>query len=310
MGFSHTTVLLTECIELLSINPDGIYIDGTAGGGGHSLEIAKKLSPQGKLISLDVDPQAIKAATDRLSNFSNAQIIRSNFSEVDKVLKELEIPEVDGMMLDLGVSSHQLDTPSRGFSYHNDAPLDMRMSDNGVTAYDVVNDYTRQQLSDILRKYGEEKFAWQIAGGIERKRQNSPIKTTLELVDVIASSVPAAARRDGHPARRTFQAIRIEVNRELESLEVGVRKGFESLAVGGRLVIITFHSLEDKIVKNIYREYLKGCTCPDDFPICICGKTPRGKLVNRKPILPSEQEIESNRRSRSARIRSIEKIAN
>lgn len=303
MEFKHISVLLNECIEALNIKPDGIYIDGTAGGAGHSKEIAKKLK-NGMLIALDRDPDAVKTATERLSGLP-ARVINSNFSRMDEVINELGISGVDGILLDLGVSSYQLDTAERGFSYHKDAPLDMRMSKSGISAADIVNTFSEKELCDIFRRFGEEKFASRIANRIVRERESKEIKSTLELAELIASAVPAAARRDGHPARKVFQALRIAVNGELEALADTLDRAFEILNKDGVLAIITFHSLEDRMVKQKFKEYCTGCTCPPDFPVCVCGKTPKGRLYTRKPIEPSEKELEENPRSRSAKLRVI-----
>ena len=306
MEFLHKSVLLEETIASLNIKPDGIYLDGTAGGAGHSKEIAKRLT-SGRLIAVDQDPDAVKIATERLVGLP-AIVVQSNFTEITQILNSLNIDKVDGILLDLGVSSWQLDNAERGFSFHNDAPLDMRMSQTGVTAADLVNSLTVQELTDIFRNYGEEKFSYRIAREIERERALAPIETTLQLAEIIKNAVPAAARRDGHPARKCFQALRIEVNHELESLQKGLNTAFSSLNVGGVLSVITFHSLEDRIVKRLFAEYCKGCTCPPDFPICVCGKTPKGKLVLRKPVSASETELNENPRSRSAKLRAIERI--
>jgi 16S rRNA (cytosine1402-N4)-methyltransferase len=306
MEFTHIPVLLNETIESLNINPNGIYVDGTAGGAGHSTEIAKKLK-NGRLISIDRDPDAILVATERLKDY-NATVVQGNFCDIKEILEQLKIASIDGMMMDLGVSSHQLDEGDRGFSYHKDAPLDMRMSQSGTTAADLVNELSVKELCNIFDKFGEEKFAYKIALGIDRARKEKRIETTLELADIIRDSVPAAARRDGHPARKCFQALRIAVNGELDYLESSIRDAFSVLKVGGILSIITFHSLEDRIVKKTFAELCKGCECPPDIPICVCGKTPDGELVTRKPVAPSEQELELNPRSRSAKLRSIRKI--
>ena len=303
MEFNHISVLLNETIESLNIKPDGIYADGTAGGAGHSKEIAKKLK-NGMLYAFDRDPDAIKVATERLNGL-NAQVINSNFSEMKEKLNKLGVFGVDGILLDLGVSSHQLDTAERGFSYHKDAPLDMRMSQSGISAYDVVNTYSAEQLAKIFFTFGEEKFSRKIADRIVNERENKPIATTLELAEIIANTVPAKARRDGHPARKCFQALRIAVNGELDALEEALDKCFELLNKDGALAIITFHSLEDRMVKQKFKEYCTGCTCPPDFPVCVCGKTPRGHLLTRKPIEPSSEELENNPRSRSAKLRVI-----
>jgi 16S rRNA (cytosine1402-N4)-methyltransferase len=306
MEFTHIPVLLNETIESLNINPNGIYVDGTAGGAGHSTEIAKKLK-NGRLISIDRDPDAILVATERLKDY-NATVVQGNFCDIKEILEQLKIDSIDGMMMDLGVSSHQLDEGDRGFSYHKDAPLDMRMSQSGTTAANLVNELSVKELCNIFDKFGEEKFAYKIALGIDRARKEKRIETTLELADIIRDSVPAAARRDGHPARKCFQALRIAVNGELDYLESSIRDAFSVLKKGGILSIITFHSLEDRIVKKTFAELCKGCECPPDIPICVCGKTPDGELVTRKPVAPSEQELELNPRSRSAKLRSIRKI--
>lgn len=306
MEFSHISVLLNESVEALNIKPDGIYLDGTAGGGGHSFHIASRLKG-GKLIALDRDPDAIIAAGQRLSGLP-AQVVRSNFKDFDKVLDEMGIQGIDGMLLDLGVSSHQLDEAQRGFSYHHDAPLDMRMAQQGTTAADLVNTLSANEIADILFRYGEEKFSFKIANAIVAERQKSPITTTGRLAEIISSAVPAAARRDGHPARKSFQAIRIAVNGELDALQEVLKKAFYRLNKGGVLAVITFHSLEDRMVKLAFAEFTKGCTCPPDFPVCVCNKTPDGKLVSKKPILPSDEEIKNNARSRSAKLRAIERL--
>lgn len=306
MEFTHKSVLLDESIASLNIKPDGIYVDGTAGGAGHSSEIAKRLK-NGLLIALDQDPDAIKVATERLKGLP-AVVVKSNFRDIDLVLKELKIEKVDGIFLDLGVSSHQLDTAERGFSYHKDAPLDMRMSQSGISAADIVNNCSVSELCSIFNDFGEEKFAYKIAKKIESVRQETKIETTLQLADIIASAVPAAARRDGHPARKCFQAIRIAVNGELDSLKSVLDKSFELLKKDGVLSIITFHSLEDRMVKQKFKELCTGCTCPPDFPVCVCGKTPKGKLYNKKPITASAKELEDNARSRSANLRAIIKL--
>ncbi|MBQ7106820.1 MAG: 16S rRNA (cytosine(1402)-N(4))-methyltransferase RsmH [Clostridia bacterium] len=306
MEFNHKSVLFDEVIESLSIKPDGIYVDGTAGGAGHSKGIAQKLK-NGFLYALDRDPDAVKTATERLSGLP-AKVIKTNFKDMDVVLKEEGIDKVDGILLDLGVSSFQLDTAERGFSYHKEAPLDMRMSKDGITAADMVNTYSVSELTEIFTKYGEEKFSYKIAQRIVKERENTPIETTTQLAEIIASAVPAFARRDGHPARKCFQALRIAVNGELESLEEAISKAFNLLNGGGVLSIITFHSLEDRMVKLKFKEFCTGCTCPSDFPVCVCGKTPRGELVNRKPIMASREELEDNPRSRSAILRAIKKL--
>lgn len=306
MEFSHISVLLWECIEGLDIRPDGIYVDCTTGGGGHSLEIIKRLSG-GKLVCFDQDKEAIEAATKRMAGY-NPIFVNRNFCQLDNALDQLGIDKVNGVLMDLGVSSYQLDNGERGFSFHEDAPLDMRMSREGMSAYDVVNEYTREQLERILFDYGEEKFAKGIVNGIIKAREQAPVKTTGQLAEIIRNNVPIKVRKEKNPCRKTFQAIRIEVNHELEVLETGVKAAFERLDRGGRLAVITFHSLEDRIVKNLFREYTTGCTCPPEFPVCVCGKKPRGELVNKKPITASEGELAVNNRSRSAKLRIIEKL--
>ena len=308
MEFSHKSVLLKESVNLLNVKPDGIYVDGTAGGGGHSEEILKRLK-KGKLISIDQDPDAILVLKERLSKYQNSIIINSNFSKIRTVVQNLSVSGVDGVLLDIGVSSYQLDTPERGFSYHNDAPLDMRMSKNGVSAFDVVNDFTEDKIGQIIKNYGEEKYFKSIARAIVKYRENKKIYSTLELAEIIKSSVPAKVRREnGHPARKTFQAIRIFVNSELEVLEKGLDEAFSVLNKGARVAVITFHSLEDKIVKRKMQSWCRGCTCPPDFPICVCANKPKAKLVTRKAVEPSEEEIKENKRSRSAKLRVCEKI--
>lgn len=311
MEFQHISVLLNETIEGLNIKPDGIYVDGTAGGAGHSTQVAMRLDAQkgGRLIAIDKDPDAIQTATERLSPYLAAQVVRGDFKDIPQILDSLGIDKVDGIMLDLGVSSRQLDTAERGFSYHYDSKLDMRMSQHGLSAYDVVNTYSKEDLIRILRDYGEEKFAPRIAAAIVQARQEHPIQTTFELVDLIKQALPAAAKRGkGHPAKQTFQAIRIEVNHELDYLKECIDGSFERLNSGGRFCIITFHSLEDRIVKQMFASYTVGCTCPPEFPVCVCGKKPRAKLVFRKPIEPSQQEVEQNNRSRSAKLRVLERL--
>lgn len=306
MEFSHVSVLLRESIEGLAVRPDGIYVDGTAGGAGHSRKIAEKLTEGGQLIALDRDPDAVEIASERLAGY-NARVIRSNYSDMRHVLDSLGIDKVDGVLLDLGVSSHQLDTPERGFSYNYDAPLDMRMSQEGISAYDIVNNYTQEQLAKIIFEYGEEKFSRKIAAEIVSRRQAKPVSTTLELAEIIKSSVPAKVRREKNPCKKTFQAIRIAVNGEFEHLSKGLDAAFYSLKPGGRLAVITFHSLEDRIVKQRFAGWCKGCICPPDFPQCVCGRTPEGKLVNRKPIEAGGDELGQNNRSRSAKLRIIER---
>ena len=306
MEFKHLSVLLDETIDLLNINPDGIYVDGTAGGAGHSKVIASRLK-NGKLYALDQDPDAVKVATERLKDFP-AEVIKTNFKNMKEVLSQRGITSVDGILLDLGVSSWQLDNRSRGFSYHDDAPLDMRMSQEGVSAADLVNNLDIQALTDIFRNYGEEKFAYKIAKKIVETREKTPISTTLQLAEIISSSVPAAAKRTGHPARKCFQALRIAVNEELDILKGSLEDAFDLLNPNGVLAVITFHSLEDRIVKKTFGEICQGCICPPDIPICVCGRTPKGELVNRKPITASQEELDNNQRSRSAKLRGIKKL--
>ena len=311
MEFKHTSVLFNECINGLAIKPDGIYVDGTLGGGGHASGICQNLSKNGTLIGIDRDRDALEAAEKRLAEHEcKKYFVQSNYSDIKEVLEELEIEKIDGALLDLGVSSFQLDNPERGFSYMHDAPLDMRMSqDDDFTAYDVVNDYDAKELTEVIRKYGEERWASRIADFVVKARKTKPIETTSELVDVIKAAIPAAARRTGpHPAKRTFQAIRIEVNDELGQLERAVDEFCDVLAPGGRLCIISFHSLEDRIVKEIINKRINPCTCPKEFPVCVCGKVGDIKKSSNKPILPSEEELENNPRARSAKLRIAEKI--
>ena len=309
MEFSHKSVLLQECIDALAIRPDGIYVDGTAGGAGHSREIARRLTGGGRLIAIDKDPDAVAAAKERLAPYPAARVVQGDFADIDGILGGLGIAAVDGILLDLGVSSHQLDEGSRGFSYNVDAPLDMRMSQSGFSARDLVNSYSVEALTRVLREFGEEKFAFQIAKNIAAHREKAPIETTFQLVDIIKESIPAAARRSGgHPAKRTFQAIRIAVNGELDHLSQCLDKAFDCLAPGGRFVIITFHSLEDRMVKQKFADMARGCICPPDFPVCVCGHKPTAKLITKKPILPSEEELAENNRSHSAKLRVCEKL--
>lgn len=310
MSFSHVSVLLEETVGGLNVRPGGIYVDGTLGGGGHSYEIAKRLAGKGRLIGIDQDAAAIQAAGERLAEYGNlVTIVRSNYCEIKRVLQELQIDGVDGIMLDLGVSSYQLDTAERGFSYMEDAPLDMRMDQrNPRTARDIVNDYSEMELYRIIRDYGEDKFAKNIAKHIVRAREQAPIETTAQLTEIIKAAIPMKVRMTGgHPAKRTFQAIRIELNRELEVLQDTLEEMIGLLNDGGRMSIITFHSLEDRIVKSIFRKLENPCTCPPEFPVCRCGKVSQGKVITRKPILPSEEEMEVNSRSKSAKLRVFEK---
>lgn len=305
-NFYHLPVLLEEVLAGLDIKPAGVYIDGTCGGAGHSREIAKKLSG-GTLLGIDRDPDAVLAASERLAPYG-FRAARGNYSDIRNIARENGIEAADGILLDLGVSSHQLDTEERGFSYHGNAPLDMRMSREGQTAADLVNTLAESELARILFQYGEEKFSRRIAGEIVRRRAEKLIETTGELAEIVGASVPAKFKRDKNPCRKTFQALRIAVNCEFEHLDRGLDEAFELLNPGGRLCVITFHSVEDRIVKQRFASFCKGCVCPPDFPQCVCGKTPRGKLVNRKPAEASPEELEKNPRSRSAKLRVIEKI--
>ena len=311
MEFSHYSVMLKECIDALDIKPNGIYVDCTAGGGGHSEAMLEKLD-NGKLISLDQDDEAIETCKSRLSKFGERSIIvKSNFSELERVLNELEIVHIDGVLMDLGVSSHQLDTPSRGFSYNSDAELDMRMNPRSpFSAYDVVNTYSEQELKRIIFEYGEERFAPIIARKIVQKREEKPIQTTLELASIIKSAIPVASakKESQHPAKRTFQAIRIEVNHELDVITPAIEGAVSKLNKGGRVAIMTFHSLEDRIVKTKFNDYAKGCTCPSNFPVCVCGNKAKLKVITKKPIIADNKELEENARSRSAKLRVAEKL--
>lgn len=311
MEFKHVSVLLEECLEGLNIKENGVYVDCTLGGAGHSSEILKRISKdRGILVGIDQDSDALKAARERLKDYKNVKYVHNNFYNIDDILENLNIDKVDGILMDLGVSSYQLDEGARGFSYMKDAKLDMRMNrDNDFSAYDVVNNYSLEDLHRIIKDYGEERFAKRIASFIVERRQEKPILTTLELADIIKSAIPAKMRREGpHPAKRTFQAIRIEVNSELKILNKTIEDGVNRLNKGGRMAIITFHSLEDRIVKLKFRELADPCICPKEFPVCICGKKPLVKLVKRKPIEPSKEEVETNPRSRSAKLRIIERI--
>lgn len=311
MNFEHVSVLLNECIEGLNIRENGIYLDGTLGGAGHSSEIIKKLSKEGLLIGVDQDTNALEASSKRLSEYSNVKYIHNNFMNIKNILDELKVKGVDGILLDLGVSSHQLDVPERGFSYMNNAPLDMRMNmESEFTARELINSYSKEEIERVIKNYGEDKWASRIAEFIVNERRKKQIETTFELVEIIKAAIPAAARREGpHPAKRTFQAIRIEVNKEIEILEKAVSDCIEVLNPKGRLCIITFHSLEDRIVKNVYKEKSNPCTCPPDFPICVCNRKPEVRIISRKPIIPSNEEIDTNPRSRSAKLRIAEKIS-
>lgn len=309
--FSHRPVMLEPCMEGLKIKTDGIYVDGTAGGAGHSSAIASRLGESGRLIALDQDETAVAVATERLRVFGErARVVRSNFCELDSVCRSLGIEQIDGLLLDLGVSSYQLDTAERGFSYQADAPLDMRMDvRNPLTARTVVNEYTEDELRRILFEYGEERFSSRIASNIIRHREKAPIETTGELVEIIKQSIPAAQRDGGHhPAKRSFQALRIEVNSELDVIAPAIQSAVRLLAPGGRIAIITFHSLEDRIVKQAFANLAQGCTCPKNFPICVCGNRPKVKVITKKPILPDSEELEINPRARSAKLRVAEKL--
>jgi 16S rRNA (cytosine1402-N4)-methyltransferase len=308
--FHHVSVLLEECLEGLDIKPDGVYIDGTLGGAGHSSHILKRLGKGGLLVGIDQDGDALSVATERLAAVhteGSFKTVRANFSEMDRVCEELGICGVDGILLDIGVSSYQFDTEDRGFSYRFDAKLDMRMDRRGdFTAYDIVNKYSEKEIADVIFRYGEEKWAKRIASFIVEERKKAPVETTFQLVEIIKKAIPAAARRDGHPAKRTFQALRIEVNRELDVLAEAIEKAIKLLNPGGRLCIITFHSLEEKLVKQLFKEAERPCTCPPDFPVCVCGKKSLGKAVS-KAILPTEEECNVNPRSKSAKLRIFER---
>ena len=307
MKFKHLPVLLNETIEGLNIKPNGIYIDGTAGGGGHSSEILKKLE-SGKLYSIDRDPDAIQRVTERFKDEPCSVIVKGRFGDMKQLLEERGVEKVDGVLLDIGVSSHQLDTAHRGFSFHEDAPLDMRMSQEGETAAQLVNTLPYGEIARIISTYGEDKFASSIARAIVKYREEKEIVTTLELAEIIKGAVPQRVRREGHPARQTFQALRIAVNDEFGELERGLESAFEMLKPGGRLAVITFHSIEDRITKQAMQKWCTGCTCPPDFPVCVCGNKPKAKLINRKPIVADEKELSENPRSRSAKLRVCEKL--
>lgn len=311
LDFQHVTVLLNETVEHLNIKSEGIYVDGTLGGAGHASKICEKLGKNGLFIGIDQDPTALAVSKERLAAYPVRQMfVHNNFSAIKEILETIDVPLIDGMIMDLGVSSHQLDEASRGFSYMQDAPLDMRMNPNrNFTAEDVVNGYEEEMLTKMIRDYGEEKWAKRIASFIVEARKIKPIKTTGELVEIIKKAVPAAARREGpHPAKRTFQAIRIEVNQELEILERTIRDITEALNKGGRICVITFHSLEDRIIKNIFKDLSTACKCPIEYPVCMCGGKAALKVITKKPILPSEEEVERNPRSRSAKLRVAEKV--
>ena len=308
MEFHHKPVLFEETIDSLAIRPEGLYIDGTMGGGGHSEAILQRLTT-GRLLSIDQDPDAIQAAGQRLSRYPQSIRVQGNFSSMKEIAHAQGWEQVDGVLLDIGVSSYQLDTPERGFSYHHDATLDMRMSQQGVSARDLVNGLSEQELADVIFRYGEDRNARRIARGIVEAREQQPLETTGQLAEVIKASVPAKVRRsEGHPARKTFQALRIAVNGELDRLQEGLEAAFSLLKPQGRLAVITFHSLEDRIVKRQMAQWCQGCTCPKDFPVCVCGRTPQGQLVYKKGLAPSQQEVAENPRARSARLRVIEKL--
>lgn len=307
MEFNHISVLLEESIIALNIKPDGIYVDCTAGGGGHSAAVLEHLDENGRMILIDRDPDAIETVTNRFKDDKRVTIVHSNYSEIKKVLADLNVQGVDGIIADLGVSSHQLDTPERGFSFHYDAPLDMRMSQQGTTAEEIVNSYSQKDLFNVINKYGEEKFASSVASAIVKAREKKRIETTLELSEIVSNAIPAKFRRNGHPARKTFQAIRIEVNAELIVLENTLPDMFECLNKEGVLAIITFHSLEDRIVKDYFRTLKEGCVCPKDFPVCVCGKSPKA-VVKSAGIKASGKEVGKNNRSRSAKLRTAVKL--
>ncbi|MCI9104131.1 MAG: 16S rRNA (cytosine(1402)-N(4))-methyltransferase RsmH [Lachnospiraceae bacterium] len=311
MEFQHKSVLLRETIDSLKVKPGGIYVDGTLGGGGHAFELCSRLGKDGRLIGIDQDEAAISAASERLSEYKGqVTIVRSNYSRMPQVLDELGIGKVDGIYLDLGVSSYQLDTPERGFTYREDVPLDMRMDQRKpMTAADIVNAYSEEKLYRVIRDYGEDKFAKNIAKHIVRKRQEKPIETTGELVEAIKAAIPARVRATGgHPAKQTFQAIRIELNGELEVLESSIDRMIERLNPKGRLAVITFHSLEDRIVKHKFRENEQPCICPPDFPVCVCGRVSKGRVITRKPIIPTEEEEKENNRAKSSKLRVFERV--
>lgn len=308
MEFVHKSVLLAETVAALEIKADGIYVDGTAGGGGHSSAILAQLSDKGRLVCIDQDPDAIETLTERFGNDGRVSIVQTNYENIASALKQSGFDRCDGVLMDIGVSSHQLDCGERGFSYHTDAPLDMRMSQKGTSAADLVASLSWQQLAEIFSKYGEEKFAVKIAKDICEKRTVEPILTTIQLADIIRDAVPAKVRRDGHPARKVFQALRIAVNDELGVLERGLDNAFDCLNADGRLAVITFHSLEDRIVKHKMAEYYQGCICPPEFPKCVCGRTPAAQPVTKKPIVPGDAELEDNPRSRSSKLRVCKKV--
>ena len=306
--FSHISVMLYETVDGLNIKPDGIYVDGTTGGGGHSYEVASRLNEKGKLFCFDRDPDAIEAAKEKLKEFNNVEFINKKYSTIKSSLSELGVEKIDGLMLDLGVSSYQLDTRERGFSYHSDAYLDMRMSKSGISAADIVNSYSAKELAHIFFMYADEMFSYRIDDEIVNRREEKPITTTIELADLVSDCYPNKFKRNGHPARKVFQALRIAVNDEMGEVEKGIDDAFSMLNSGGRLSIITFHSIEDRLVKKKFASFTQGCTCPKDFPVCVCGKVPRAKIINKKPIVASLEELENNQRSRSAKLRILEKL--
>ena len=307
MDFKHITVLLQESVDSLNVKPDGIYVDCTAGGGGHSAAVLERLGDKGRMILIDQDPDAIATLQKRFDGDSRVTIVKNNFSQLAHILDELSVDKVDGIIADLGVSSHQLDTADRGFSFHKDAPLDMRMSQEGKSASDVVNTYSGKELYTIIKNYGEEKFADRVSDAIVKARANEPIKTTMQLAEIVSSAIPAKFRRNGHPARKTFQAIRIEVNGELDVLKNTLPTMFESLNENGVLSIITFHSLEDRIVKDYFKTLKEGCICPKDFPVCVCGRKPKA-IVKSSAVTASNKELDDNNRSRSAKLRTAVKL--
>lgn len=307
MDFKHISVLLEESVNALNVKPNGIYVDCTAGGGGHSAEVLRHLGEDGRMVLIDRDPDAVETVTNRFKDDERVTVVHSNYSEIKHILHDLNINGVDGIIADLGVSSHQLDTAERGFSFHCDAPLDMRMSRQGTTAKEIVNTYSQKELFNVISKYGEEKFANSVASAIVREREKCPIETTLQLAEIVSNAIPAKFRRNGHPARKTFQAIRIEVNAELTVLENTLPDMFECLNKDGALAIITFHSLEDRIVKDYFRTLKEGCTCPKDFPVCVCGKTPKA-IVKSSGVKATGKEVDENNRSRSAKLRTAVKL--
>lgn len=307
-SFSHISVLLNETVDGLNIKPNGIYVDGTTGGGGHSSEVLSRLGESGRLYCFDRDPDAINACKEKFKGINNVTLINEKYSLLKTVLNNIGVENIDGLMLDLGVSSHQLDTKERGFSYHMEAPLDMRMSQSGVSAKEIVNTYSAKQLANIFFVYADEKFSFKIADEIVKVREITPIETTTQLAQIVSDCYPNKFKRNGHPARKVFQALRIAVNDEMGEVEKGIEDAFSMLNKGGRLSIITFHSIEDRLVKQKFLSFTKGCTCPPDFPVCVCGNKPKAKLINKKPIVATDEELEHNARSRSAKLRILEKL--